>query len=389
MKKRRKSSEAISATSSVRLSSDRRIILLDQELLRGEIGRSTRKKIAEMEKLTISLEEFEKKILPAYERWELEIIGPLLNEERQLQAKMARLESLMGHASLESLFTGRDPHEIFLEVAREETEWEEQNARSDDKTQDIPPWEEFDSDAEREFPDEEREFRAYVRFTIGDDPDEYGKREYKRCFREYQDWKQRRAEENSSIGRKKQDVPARVKELYRILVRRLHPDAGRSTDNLTVRCFWHDLQDAYANMDVERLELLLALTDLYETGSANRSTLFHLRKIAKQMDHSVRDLKARLRQARTSPAWAFWHCDNRDEVAAKMRRETEARIRKSKRAIGELEEELENWKRNSPKRKKKRPPLGGSNSAATLSRDLKSHPRKPNRESPSQGIFDF
>ncbi|MFM8830279.1 MAG: hypothetical protein ACKOHM_04650, partial [Spartobacteria bacterium] len=92
MKKRRKKPSPAPEPRFVKLSSDRRIILLDQEPLREEAGRAARKKIGEMEKLASSLEEFEKTILPAYSRWEEETLGPLLAEERQLNAKIDHLE---------------------------------------------------------------------------------------------------------------------------------------------------------------------------------------------------------------------------------------------------------------------------------------------------------
>ena len=128
MNKRRKKTSPDPEPRFVKLSSDRRIILLDQEPLRAEAGRAARKKIGEMEKLASSLEEFEKTILPAYTRWEEETLGPLLAEERQLNAKIDHLEHLLSTAGLEALFTGRDPSEIYADIAREQQEWEKRQA---------------------------------------------------------------------------------------------------------------------------------------------------------------------------------------------------------------------------------------------------------------------
>jgi hypothetical protein len=141
-----------------------------------------------------------------------------------------------------------------------------------------------------------------MRFAEDEEPDDFTKREYKKRFNEYREWKRERESHAASVAQKKQDAPARVKELYRILVRRLHPDTGRGSSDPHSRRLWDDLQSAYATQDVDRLEVLLALTDLHERGSAIRSTLFHLRKVAKEMSRTVRELKSRLRDARTSPA---------------------------------------------------------------------------------------
>ncbi len=376
MKKRRKKTPTAPEPRFVKLSSDRRIILLDQEPLRAEAGRAARKKIGEMEKLSSSLEEFEKTILPAYTRWEEETLGPLLAEERQLNAKIDHLEHLLSTASLEALFTGRDPSEIYADIAREQQEWEERQAggEPDRSEPESEPEPEEDPDAKREFTDEEREFRSYVRYAIGEDPDYFDKRQYKKLFNEYREWKKRREEDCGSATQKKQDIPARVKELYRVLVRRLHPDTGKSRKDPNTQRLWHDLQNAYAAMDVERLEVLLALTDLHESGSAIRSTLYHLRKVAKEMERTVRDLKNRFREARSSPAWQFWHADNRQQIGTKMRAAVEARIRDAKNHIATLEQQIDFWKQDAGMSKRKAP---------------KSKGRKSKGDSSEQGLFDF
>jgi len=376
MKKRRAKPSSAPEPRFVKLSSDRRIILLDQEPLRAEAGRAARKKISEMEKLASSLEEFEKTIQPAYERWEAETLGPLLAEERHLKAKIDHLEHLLSTAGLEALFTGRDPSEIYADISRERQEWEERQASGEpDRSETKPePEPEEDPDAQKEFTDEEREFRSYVRYAIREDPERLGKREYNKLFNEFREWKKRREKDCGAATLKKQDIPARVKELYRVLVRRLHPDTGKSRNDPNSQRLWHDLQEAYAKMDVERLEVLLALTDLHESGSAIRSTLYHLRKVAKEMERTVRDLKNRFREVRSSPAWQFWHCDNRQQTGAKMRAALMSRIRDAKNHIATLEGEIDFWKPSDSR-------LGRN--------DSKSKSRKPKVDSNDQGLFDF
>ena len=207
----------------------------------------------------------------------------------------------------------------------------------------------------------------------------------------------KREGEGGSVGRKKEDVPARVKDLYRVLVRRLHPDTGKSRNDPSIQRLWHDLQNAYAAQDVERLEVLLAMTDLHESGSAVRSTLFHLRKVAKEMENAVRELKARFREARTSPAWAFWHSDNREKAGAKIRAATEARIREAKNHITILESEINLWKQDARqptkrgpgsmnhKAKKTSPPIFGDTEPTPHS----TPPHKQGGTSKDQGFFDF
>jgi hypothetical protein len=130
---------------------DRRIILLDQEPLREEASRAARKTISEIAKLSSSLEEFDKTILPAYSRWESETFGALLEEEAKLYAKIARLESLMQEVAMEAFFTGRHPGDIYDEAERAMEEWDTEQADTHDDPSHFRDEESDDPDNGREF----------------------------------------------------------------------------------------------------------------------------------------------------------------------------------------------------------------------------------------------
>ena len=156
-----------------------------------------------------------------------------------------------------------------------------------------------------------------------------------------------------------------MKEIYRILVRRLHPDTGRDRSNPQTRKLWDDLQEAYAALDLERMEVLLAITDLHEGGSSVRSTLYHLRQVARQLRSQLDGLKVRLRQIKKSPAWTFWHAKDRQSAGEKIRATVVTRIRAAKQQLSILEKEVQRWKeqanrhrecsaKSSPKKSKKK-----------------------------------
>ena len=65
-------------------------------------------------------------------------------------------------------------------------------------------------------------------------------------------------------------VDERVRELYRRLVRRLHPDL-RADGSTAVSALWHEVQEAYAASDVARMEILLALSDIEANQMANQT----------------------------------------------------------------------------------------------------------------------
>ncbi len=102
---------------------------------------------------------------------------------------------------------------------------------------------------------------------------------------------------------------ARVKELYRALVRRLHPDL-RADGNAAVSALWHEVQEAYAASDVARMELLLALSDLEssQVGEQTSSVPDALGSAPNYNERGARSRKAsrrhRAKTPGTSPALA-------------------------------------------------------------------------------------
>ncbi len=142
-------------------------MLIDQQPLREEAGGEAKRIMCEVHEHAEQLAEFDRTIRPAYERWEAENLGPLLDEERRLHAKIADLEHRINFADIESLFTGRDPFEIFEESGQESEEPESETAAEEEEPPEPDPDEGFDP--------EERDFRSYVRFIFGDDPDALSK----------------------------------------------------------------------------------------------------------------------------------------------------------------------------------------------------------------------
>ena len=79
------------------------------------------------------------------------------------------------------------------------------------------------------------------------------------------DQRTRRAGPSTESGGPAHQV-ARLKELYRAVVRRLHPDRQRE---MTVQKteWWHQAQAAYEAGDVEQLEVILTLCEIGESGT--------------------------------------------------------------------------------------------------------------------------
>src|SRR5262249_36050348 len=114
-------------------------------------------------------------------------------------------------------------------------------------------------------------------------------------------------------------IDPRVKEIYRQLVRRLHPDL-RADGDATVSSLWHEIQEAYAAGDVAGMEFLLALTDLSNAPGAGTS-LSQMRSVLSELTRSVRALELRLVEARREDSWNFARIGPSEDLHLRVERQ--------------------------------------------------------------------
>ena len=112
---------------------------------------------------------------------------------------------------------------------------------------------------------------------------------------------------------------ARLKEVYRLLVRRLHPDT-RADGDPEVSALWHEVQEAYQAGKLERLEMLLALTDIRSKSAGEHTTLYQMREVLAELRRAFEALQKSLREARKEPAWNFTRGAKLEAIEARLQR---------------------------------------------------------------------
>ena len=366
------------------LSPDRRLIVIDQVPLRREAEKNAKAGMKAVAKFRAELDEFENRILPEFQRWESVAFGAILTEERELNARIARLEALIERVTMEAFFRGCPHHEAYALVMS--ADQREQNpAEGDDGGRefegDPSSWEDEDDG----FTAEERAFHEFLRGALGVEPEFLHRSEYQKMFREFRRMTGAATGSRPQGGRGAQrvagppDKSSRIKELYRILARRLHPDSS-SSDAATAG-LWHDLQDSYARGDVERMEILLAITDLHEGDGGSRTTLFHMRKVVQEFARAVAALKSQLRKAKRSPAWKFWKHPDRDALERSIRSDLEDNLSFLRREAADSQAVLDRWEKQSAAGR------GRPEPKAQTARRRSSGPARPSF--PGQSFFDF
>jgi hypothetical protein len=136
-------------------------------------------------------------------------------------------------------------------------------------------------------------------------------------------------------------IDARVKALYRRLVRRLHPDL-RADGSATVSMLWHEVQEAYAASDVARMEILLALSDI-EAQRTHDQSISQMQLVLADLDRSLRALEKNLEEAEGEDAWDFARIGPTPELRLRVERQLQRDLAARTRRLELLTRTLAEW----------------------------------------------
>jgi hypothetical protein len=271
--------------------------------------------MARLEQARLRWHQFERQDKPAFVRWRAREFGALLSTARDVEDKIRQAQNLIHEVEMEMRRKIQDPHNAYRRVLfrRENPGLSENSETSSDGSRSTRHLSEFEQEAL---------FQEWVEKFLGTNPAKMDDHAYSTSFEVFKSHMFVRPESRSNgSGVRPQDVrpsaveedavseteagkiDPRVKEIYRRLVRRLHPDL-RANGDATVSSLWHEVQEAYAASDVGRMELLLALSDLSDAPGAS-TTLSQMRSVLTELTRSVRALELSLIEARREDSWNF------------------------------------------------------------------------------------
>ena len=128
-------------------------------------------------------------------------------------------------------------------------------------------------------------------------------------FAYYRERQRQRAEEEAEREHKKrkqadQPLPTGLKDLYRSLVRRLHPDLNpRQTPG--DRELWLQVQRAYANRDVGQLESLYIMKGNPSIAGAPFTSVWSIQLAYRRLKGQLHEIQVETRQLQKEAAWEF------------------------------------------------------------------------------------
>jgi len=299
------------------------LVKSDAETFRNQIKKDYEKSQRDLSKAREQLEAFRTRDAPAFVRWLHQTFGRHLTEIREISREVAEADLLVHEVENEAFYNDISYARAYRRVmcARQRA------ARR-------PPPGQEEEDPDLEFDEGMDDFLNSFEEFLGEDPEQAPGNS------------SRRGSKPHSSG---EEIPvttpqsSRLKQLYRTLVRRLHPDKHERVDPRKQEC-WHQVQAAYQAGDEEQLEIILALCEIDQEGHADSTSMGLLQRITRQFKKALREIRSQLRKLKSDPAWNFSNRRDRHVVEGQVRWRLEAELDNLKVRLHELNRIIRHWK---------------------------------------------
>jgi len=332
------------------------LVLIDQGPLRETAAADCKSAMARLERARIGWHRFERKDKPAFVRWRAREFGALLSRAREVEVRIRDSQALIHEVEMEMRRGFQDAHTAYQRVMFRRTnpsagleEGAEAPREGDGVSQKL-------SDFEKE-----ALFQEWVQRSLGTNPDKMDDAAYSTTFEAFKLHmfrspleegaprsinqprpKKRISARPEEEGEGEARVDARVKELYRILVRRLHPDL-RADASAAVSALWHEVQEAYAASDVPRMEILLALSDIESNRTDNQASISQMRAVLAELERALRALEKSLLEAEGEDAWNFAQTGPASDLRLRVERQLKSELATRTMRLDVLTKTLAAW----------------------------------------------
>jgi hypothetical protein len=295
-------------------------VRIEQESLRETAAAECTSAKARLERARLQWHHFERKDKPAFVRWRAREFGALLSRTREVETQIRDAHTLVHEVEMEMRRGFEDAHSAYQRVMFRR---ENPSAATDGEETEGPQEERGAAGKMSDF-EKESLFQEWVKRSLGTNPDKMDDEAYSTTFEAFKSHMFRGAPEEPRVrniqrrsaqkrieieeaveeAKEEEAKDARVKALYRVLVRRLHPDL-RDDASTGVSGLWHEVQEAYAAGDIAHLEILLALIDIESNGVGAQTSVSQMRATLAELERARRALEKSLLEAEGEEAWDF------------------------------------------------------------------------------------
>jgi hypothetical protein len=321
----------------------RAVVRVDGTEIRKKIKKDYEKALRDLENSRRVLDQFHQTDQPQFTRWLNSHFGALLTELRELNLKLAADDAIVFLVENEVLFGGSSYARAYKRVME---------LQENPEPPPPPPHGNGKPDGKRD------SFGAGPEWENSDDEDDPLKAIFEEMFGALgpdRDPQEQRGSRARQLTEKVSPphVSKRLKELYRAVVRRLHPDSQREMTSQKTE-WWHQAQAAYEAGDVEQLEVILTLCDIGDSGTTAHTSASLLQRITEQLKSSLRGIKRQITQRRREPAWNFSGRTDHSAMADQVGRELMSELMAMRRRWMDTQEIIAKWKAAAEKLKPSR-----------------------------------
>ena len=136
---------------------------------------------------------------------------------------------------------------------------------------------------------------------------------------------------------------AAARDIYRRLVRRLHPDRGGAW-NAARQHLWHEIQQAWGAGDGDWLSRLEVEWETAHDVVTPQSPLSRLRAATEELQAAWRDTNAKLAEYRRSPQWRFTlNAERRESLVRRVEADFVRDFRLLRRQLHHLDSTMAAW----------------------------------------------
>ena len=337
------------------------LVLIDQDPLRRAAAADCTDVMRSLECAREGWHRFEHKDKPAFARWRAREFGPLLSKARETEERIRESQALIHDVEMEMRRCFQDAHSAYQRVM-----FRRGNPSAPDIEEPTAGHGAGSngSGAARKLSEFEQEalFQEWVQKSLGTNPDKMDDEAYSTTFEAFKSHMFRSAppdppprntqarsqreritpEQESAQEDEPTAIDVRVKELYRTLVRRLHPDL-RADGSAAVSALWHEVQEAYAASDVPQLEILLAVTDIRLNPMNDQTSLSQMRAVVVELHRALSALEKSLEEAEREDAWDFARTGPDENLRVRVERELKTDLANRTARLQLLTRTIEVW----------------------------------------------
>ncbi|MGK5086548.1 J domain-containing protein [Bdellovibrionota bacterium FG-2] len=327
------------------LSNCRDLILIEAEPIKKAEEKKCKDMIHQMDLARDRLRRFNEESQPAFQQWLHSQFGKEISELRELAQKLHELQRLSAEVEdykFSRRCNYRQAYEAIMDRRNHPEAYAAESERHDNPFDD--PFEDYADEGdefENDF-DPETAFRAAFDSLFEEDPEH----DFHKTLNDF-DELDRRSEQESAAPN------SRLKTLYRALARKLHPDVNTKLDQKH-KDLWHQVQDAYEGRDIERLETLSALSELFDENTKSVESISSLKNLYEELRSGLRHLQRQINRCNKDMAWSFEKTQKHPKKMQRLREKIASQMRAEKSEILDYiaygERQIQQWKTPPPRK---------------------------------------